>query len=160
MSKKMKILIFSSLLLNVLLVGVVVGDVSHRFHREYFIRKSAQEFASKLPEKKAALFLETVKKVHQNNQAAYDQIREARKEAMTLLSAPDFDEDAYRLQIKKILELRNIMKQRLANATIELARQFDHQERAALAQHLRQFTRHARDANLPSDATSPRREKP
>ena len=48
MSKKMKILIFSSLLLNVLLAGVVIGDVSHRFHKEYFVRKSVQEFASKL----------------------------------------------------------------------------------------------------------------
>jgi len=57
MSKKMKILIFSSFLLNVLLIGVVIGDVTHRFHIEHFVRKSVKEFASKLPEDKAALFL-------------------------------------------------------------------------------------------------------
>ena len=67
MSKKMKILIFSSLLLNVLLFGVVIGDVTHRFHREHFVRESVQEFASKLPEDKAALFLGTVERVHLNN---------------------------------------------------------------------------------------------
>ena len=152
MNKKIKILIFSSLLLNVLLAGVVIGDMSHRFHKEYFVRKSVKEFASKLPADKAALFLETVERVHLNNQDAYNQIREARKEAMRLLSAPDFDESAYRLQVEKIHELRSLMKRRLADATIELAKQFNQKERKALAQHLRHFSRHSRDSRLPSDA--------
>ena len=152
MSKKIKILIFSSLLLNVLLAGVVIGDVSHRFHKEYFVRKSVKEFASKLSGDKAALFLETVKRVHLNNQDAYNQIREARKEAMKLLSASEFDEAAYRLQVEKIHELRSLMKRRLADATIELARQFSQKERSALAQHLKHFTRHSRDSSPPSDA--------
>ena len=152
MSKKMKILIFSSLLLNVLLAGVVIGDMSHRFHKEYFVRKSVKEFALKLPADKAALFLETVERVHLDNQDAYNQIREARKEAMRLLSAPEFDESAYRLQVEKIHELRSLMKQRLADATIELAKQFNQKERKALAQHLRYFSRHSRDSRLPSDA--------
>ena len=152
MSKKIKILIFSSLLLNVLLAGVVIGDMSHRFHKEYFVRKSVKEFTSKLSADKAALFLETVERVHLNNQDAYNQIREARKEAMRLLSAPEFDESAYRLQVEKIHELRSLMKRRLANATIELAKQFNQKERKALAQHLRHFSRHSRDSRLPSDA--------
>jgi len=158
MSKKMKVLIFSSLLLNVLLIGVVIGDVTHRFHIEHFVRKSVQEFASKLPEDKAALLLETVGRVHLNNRDEYNQLREARKEAMKLLSATEFDEAAYRLQIEKIHELRSLMKQRLADATIELAKQFSQEERRSLAQHLRHFKRHSRDSRLPSDAKSPRHE--
>jgi uncharacterized membrane protein len=158
MSKKMKILIFSSLLLNVLLAGVVIGDVSHRFHKEYFVRKSVQRFASELPGDKAALFLETVKRVHMNNQDAYNQIREARKKAMKLLSASEFDESAYRLQIEKIQKLRSLMKHRLADATIELARQFSQKERSALAQHLRRFSRQSRDGSLSYDDKSPSHE--
>ena len=160
MSKKMKVLIFSSLLLNVLLIGVVIGDVTHRFQIEHFVRKSVQEFASKLPEDKAALLLETVERVHLNNRDAYNQLREARKEAMKRLSAPEFDEAAYRLQVEKIHELRSLMKRRLADATIELAKQFSQEERRTLAQHLRHFKRHSRDRSLPSDAKSPRRENP
>ena len=159
MSKKMKILIFSSLLLNVLLVGIVIGDMSHRFHKEYFVRQSVQEFASKLPKDKATLFLETVERVHMNNRDAYGQVREARKEAMRLLSASEFDEPAYRLQIEKIHRLRSLMKRRLADATIELARQFSLEERRALAQHLRHFPRHSQDSNPPSDEKSFRHEK-
>ena len=160
MSKKMKILIFSSLLLNVLLTGVVIGDVSHRFHKEYFVRKSVEEFASKLPGDKAALLLETVERVHLNNRDAYNQIRETREEAMKLLSADEFDEAAYRLQVEKIHKLRSLMKRRLADATIELAKQFSQEERRALAQHLRHFSRHSRGSSLPSDAKSPRHESP
>ena len=160
MSKKMKILIFSSLLLNVLLAGVVIGDVSHRFHKEYFVRKSVEEFASKLPGDKAALLLETVERVHLNNRDAYNKIRETREEAMKLLSADEFDEAAYRLQVEKIHKLRSLMKRRLADATIELAKQFSQEERRALAQHLRHFSRHSRGSSLPSDAKSPRHESP
>ncbi len=152
MSKKMKFLIFGSLLLNVLLGGMVIGDVSHRFHKEYVVRNSVQEFASKLPGDKAALFLETVERVHLNNRDAYHQIREARKEAIKLLSATEFDESAYRLQVEKIHKLRSLMKRRLSDATIELARQFSQKDRRALAQHLRHFKRHSRDSRLPSDA--------
>jgi uncharacterized membrane protein len=151
MTKKVKILIFSSLLLNVLLAGVIIGDVSHRFHKEYFVRKFVKEFASKLPENKAALFLETVKRVHLNNQDAYNEVREARNEAMKILSAPKFDESAYRLQVEKIHMLRSLMKRRLADATIELARQFNQEERSALAQHLRRFSRHSRNSGQSSN---------
>ncbi|MBW2664467.1 MAG: periplasmic heavy metal sensor [Deltaproteobacteria bacterium] len=160
MSKKIKFLIFSSLLLNVLLFGVVIGDVSHRLHKEYFIRKSAQEFASKLPQDKAAFFLKTMERVHLNNRDAYNQIRETKKEAIKLLSAPEFNEAAYRAQVEKIHKLRSLMKRRLADATIELARQFSQEERRALAQHLRHFPRHSRNISLPSDAKAPRHENP
>ena len=159
MSKKMKILIFSSLLLNVLLVGVMAGDVSHRFHAGPFFRKSMKEFASKLSGDKAAFFLETVKRVHLDNQDSYNQIQEARKQAMKILSAYEFDEAAYRIQIEKIHKLRGLMKRRLANATIELARKFNQEERRALAQHLRHFPRHSLDSNPPSDEKSFRHEK-
>jgi uncharacterized membrane protein len=87
-----------------------------------------------------------------NNQDAYNKIREARNEAMKVLSAPEFNESAYRLQIEKIRKLRSLMKRRFANATVELARQFNQEERNALAQHLRRFSRHSRDTHQqPSD---------
>jgi uncharacterized membrane protein len=151
MNKKTKILIFSSLLLNVLLVGFVIGDFSHRFHKKDFGARDAAELASKLPKDKAALFRETVKRVHLNNRDAYEQIREARKEAMKILGAAAFDEVAYRDEVGKIHALRGLMKQRLADATIELARQFSQEERKALAEHLRHSRRHLRDKRSPQN---------
>ncbi|HUV49601.1 MAG TPA: periplasmic heavy metal sensor [Anaerolineae bacterium] len=151
MSKKIKVMVFSSLLLNALLIGVIVGDLSHRFSREHFIGRHA-ELISKLPRDKAALFLKTVESVHLNNRNIYHQIREARKEAMKILAAPEFDEAAYRLKLKKLHELGDLKMQGLANATIELAIQFGQEERRALAQHLRHELRRPRDTKSPRNA--------
>jgi uncharacterized membrane protein len=156
MSKKMKVLMIASLLLNVLLVGVIIGDMSHRLRREDFSGRRARELSSKLPEDKAALFVETVEKVHLNNRDVRQQIRAARQKAMKILAGPKFDEVAYQIQVEKLHELRGLMRRRLADATIELARQFDQQERRALAEHLRRPPRPPRDAETPRDSRRPR----
>ena len=156
MSKKMKALIIGSLLLNVLLVGVIIGDMSHRLRREDFSGRHARELSLKLPEDKVALFLETVEKVHLNNRDVHKQIREARKTAMRILTANDFDEAAYQIQVEKLQELRGLMMRRLAGATIELARQFDQEERRALARYLRRPPRPPRDVEAPRDSRRPR----
>lgn len=148
MSKKMKMMVIGSLLLNALLIGVIIGNWSHRFGREHFIGRHA-ELISKLPQEKAELFLKTVERVHLNNRNIYHRIREARKEAMRILAAPEFDEAAYRLELKKLHELGDLMMQGLANATIELAREFGQEERKILAQHLRHELRHPRGTKSP-----------
>jgi len=157
MSKKMKIMVLSSLLLNALLIGVIVGDLSHRFGREHFIGRHA-ELISKLPQDKAELFLKTVERVHLNNRNIYHQIREARKEAMKILVAPEFDEAAYRLELKKLHELGGLKMHGLANVTIELAKQFGQEERKALAQHLRHELRHPRGTKSPRNVRTPNHE--
>lgn len=157
MSKKMKIMVISSLLLNTLLIGVIVGDLSHRFGGEHFVGRHA-ELISKLPQDKAELFLKTVERVHLNNRNIYNQIRKSRKEAMKILAAPEFDEAAYRLELKKLHELGDLKMQGLANATIELARQFGQEERRALAQHLKRELRHLRDTKSPRNARTPKHE--
>ena len=113
-----------------------------------------------MPKDKAELLLETVERVHVNNRDAYEQIREARKRAMKILAAPEFDEAAYRVQVEKLHELRGLMKGRLANATIELARQFSQEDRRALAQHLRRALRPSWVTKAPRDARKPRHEVP
>lgn len=151
MSTKIKVLTIGSLLLNVLLIGVVIGDMSHRFRREPFWGRHAPKLASRLPENKAELFRETLESVHLANKDVHKQIREARSSAMEILTAPEFDEAAYRVKVDKIHELKGFMKRRLVDATIELAKQFDQEERRALAENLR------RPPRPPGGDISPRR---
>lgn len=160
MSKEMKVLTIGSLLLNVLLIGVIIGDMSHRLRREDFFGRHAPELASKLPEDKAELFRETVERVHLDNKDVHKQIREARERAMKILTAPEFDEAAYRVKVDKIHELKGFMKRRLADATVELARQFDQEERKVLAHHLRRPPRPPRDSRPPRHARPPQHEGP
>lgn len=154
MNKKTKILILGSLLLNVLLAGVIIGDWAHRFRKAPFIARHEQ-LTSKLSEDKAALFMKTLEAVHLDNRDVRRRIGESRKRAMKILASPEFDEAAYRAELENLHRLRSLARQQLANATIELAKQFDPKERRALAEHLRRPPRSPRE-----DVSSRRPEKP
>ncbi len=57
---------------------------------------------------------------------------------LSILSAPEFDEAAYQAETAKLEKLRGVMVQRFIDATKELVKKFNHAERNALAEHLRQ----------------------
>jgi uncharacterized membrane protein len=160
MNNKMKTLTIVSLLLNVLLIGFVLGDISQRFRKELISDREGAELTAELPKEKAALYSDTVKRVRQENRNVFEQMREAREEAMRILSAPEFDEGAYRVQVDRLHTLRGLMKQHLADATIELARKFNQQERCALAQHLRHSPGHQREHGARRNARMSGREEP
>lgn len=149
MSKKMKVLTIGSLLLNVLLVGVIIGNMSNWLLRERFCERHAQEIGAKLSKNKAKLFLYTVEKVHLNNRNVHKQVRETRERAMKILTAREFDEAAYQIEVDKLHELRGLMMRRFADATIELTRQFNRKERKILAQYLRRPERPPRNVRSP-----------
>lgn len=155
MSKKMKVLIIGSLLLNVLFVGVIIGNMSDCLLRERFWGRHAREIGSKLSKDKAKLFLDTVERVHLNNRDLHKQIRETRERAMKILTAREFDEAAYQIEVDKLHKLRGLMMRRFADATIELTRQFNRKERRVLAQYLRRPERPPRNVRSPRNAGPP-----
>lgn len=133
MSKKMKILVICSLLLNVMLIGIIIGDVSHRLSKEEVIEKQTTELTAKLSKDKRALFHEVMRKVYSDSEDTFKQIRETRKKVLSALTAPEFDEATFQEEVDKLHKLRHIMKQRLADAAKELAHQFNRDERKILA---------------------------
>jgi len=137
MSKTIKILIVSSLVLNILLIGFIIGKVSNRFFRGDSLRRQPSELAVKLSPDRKKLFINTMEKVRVENRNIHKQIREARERIFSILTAPQFDEASYQSEVEKLHELRGIMMQRLSNATKELAKQFNQEERKSLAEHLR-----------------------
>ena len=139
MSKKITMLIIASLLLNVLLVGIIIGNISHRVDGKRFVRRHGhgREFAVKLPPAKQELFFTTMERVNRENRGIHRQMREARQRVFLILTAPEFDEVAYQREVEKLDQLRTQMMRRLEDATKELAKQFDQEERKSLADHLR-----------------------
>lgn len=137
MSNKVKILIMVSVLLNVLLIGVVIGHVSHRFGRTGYARRPVAGLKAKLPAEKERLLSETLKRLHRENREIRREIRETREKAMSILTAPEFDEAAYQAEADRIQKLRRNRMQALADATRGLARRFTQEERKALAEILR-----------------------
>jgi len=154
MSKKMKVLVMSSILLNVLLLGIIIGNISHRLSIEKFDRRHAPELAVKLSPDKEALFFETMEKVRKDSRDIQEQIEEARESALSILTAPEFDEAGYQVEVNRLHELRGIMMQRLADATKELAQNFNQEERRGLAEHLK------RPPHPPDEQGLPHKEGP
>ena len=138
MGKTIKILISASLLLNVLLIGIIIGNISNRLFRDEFPRKHPQALTAKLPPEKEKIFFSTLEKVHLENREVHKQIGEARERVLSILSAPEFDEAAYQVEATKLDKLHGLMMQRFANATQELAKQLNQEERKVLADFLKQ----------------------
>jgi uncharacterized membrane protein len=145
MSKNIKILIVCSLVLNILLIGFVTGDVSHRFFKKDSFRKKPPKLSVKLSPEKEKLFLDTIEKVRLENRSIRNQMKETREKIFSILIAPEFDETAYESEAKKLHELRGLMMQQLSNATKETAKQFNEEERKALAVYLKDSARSRRD---------------
>ena len=155
MSKKMKVLVMSSILLNVLLLGIIIGNLSHRLSIEKFDLRHEPELAVKLSPDKEALFFETMEKVRKNSRDIQEQIEEARESALSILTAPEFDEASYQVEVNRLHELRGIMMQRLADATKELAQNFNQEERRGLAEHLKRPPRPPDGNRLPQRGEQP-----
>lgn len=77
-------------------------------------------------------------KAFRENDDIRKQMDKGRERVLSILSAPEFDEAAYQVETAKLEKLRSVMMQRFADATKELAKQFNQEERKALAEHLRQ----------------------
>lgn len=145
MSKNIKILIVCSLVLNLLLIGFVIGNVSHRFSKGYSFRRKLSEFSAKLSPEKEKLFLDTMGEVRLANRDIRKRMKKTREKIFSILVAPDFDEPAYESEVKKLHELRGLMMQQLSYATQELAKQFNQEDRKALAIYLKDSARYRRD---------------
>ena len=149
MSKTVKIAIILSVVLNILLIGFILGNVSHRFFIPNSFHEKPQDISVNLPPDKKELFLNTMQKIRSENRAVKQQIRDARRKIFSILTSPQFDEDLYTSETEKLHLLRGLMMKRFSNAAKELAKQLNQEERKALAEHLRRSPRHHRERRHP-----------
>ena len=76
MSKTIKILIISSLILNILLIGIIIGSMSDRLFRKDFSGRKPPELGIKFPPDKEKLFSDTMEKAFRENDHIRKQINE------------------------------------------------------------------------------------
>ncbi|MGH7768255.1 MAG: periplasmic heavy metal sensor [Candidatus Binatia bacterium] len=136
MSKKLKLAFIVSIVLNVLLAGVILGDLPRRFDRaprsgERMIKRDL----AALPEPLRTRFREKMEQARRSGMRA--KIRQERNEAIRLLAAEPFDEAAFDRQVKKIQDLRLQMTQSMADSIKDLAKDLPQEERKALAEVLK-----------------------
>lgn len=126
----------ASILLNILLVGVIIGDASHKMSRRAPFTSLEEELSARLPEDRKAVVEKTIKSVSSESRELRKQIKDSREKALSALTDPEFDEASFEKEIKQLHDLRLLKMRRMADATKELAGQLNQEERRILAKTL------------------------
>lgn len=138
MTKAVKLAFLASLVLNLLLLGVILGQVPRGLEATPPTRQQRmEEGLKKLPEPTQSRFREKFAQIRASAGPLRQQIDEARAETLRLLSADPFDEAAYDRQVSKIEELRGEMFKRLGQNFKQTAKELSPEERRMLADLLR-----------------------
>ena len=138
MTKALKLVFLGSLVLNLLLLGVILGLVPRGLEVTSSTRTQRMEEAlKKVPEPSQSRFREKFAQISAVNDPLRQQIDEARAETLRLLAAERFDEAAYDRQVSKIEELRSEMFKHMGQDFKQTAKEFSPEERRMLADVLR-----------------------
>lgn len=120
MSQKFKWIILLSVLLNVLLVGILFGQLPHRFDRDNYRKQIMEQAVKKLPESAQVSFRQKLEQMRAAADPIRDQIRQARDDTVAVIVNDPFNEAAFDRQVQKINDLRLQMADILKKAAKEL----------------------------------------
>lgn len=138
MTKAVKLAFLVSLVFNLLLLGVILGQVPRGLEATPPTRQQRmEEGLKKVPEPTQSRFREKFAQIRTSSDPLRQQIDEARAETLRLLSAEPFDEAAYDRQVNKIEELRGEMFKRMGQSMKQTAKELSPEERRMLADLLR-----------------------
>jgi uncharacterized membrane protein len=137
MNRTLKLLFLVSIILNVLLVGVLMGQLPRRIETGSFREQRIEQALRDLPEPVQTRLREKFKQMRVASDPLREQLRGAREETLGILSAEPFDEAAYDRQVSKIGELQLQMLKKMGQVVKEIAKELPAEERRIFAQILR-----------------------
>ena len=137
MNRTLKLLFLVAIILNVLLVGVLMGQLPRRVERGSFREQRMEQALKDLPQATQTRLREKFKQMRAAGDPLRDQLRAAREETLGILSAEPFDEAAYDRQVSKINELQLQMFKKTGLVVKEIAKELPPEERRIFAQILR-----------------------
>lgn len=137
MSKKFKLAFLASLLLNVVLIGVFLGQWPRYFDREARREQRVDQVLEGLPAEAQSRLREKIAQLRSAAQPLFERSRAAQDEAARALGAEPFDEAAYDRKIVEINRLRMESMDRLSKVAREAAMSLPADERRRFAEMLR-----------------------
>src|SRR4030095_15983372 len=109
MTKTVKLVFLVSLVLNILLLGVILGHVPRSLEGRPSRQERMEKALQELPDSVEARFREKFQQIRAAGEPQRQQMDSARAEALRLLGGEPFDEAAYDQQVSKIDGLREEM---------------------------------------------------
>jgi uncharacterized membrane protein len=137
MNRAAKMTFVGSIILNVLLLGFVLGQSPRRFDRSAMRQQRMEQVIKDLPEVSQQRLRERFQQLRGTADPLFEQMRKAQDEAVQLLGAESFDEAALDRQEAKINELRAQMSKKLSQSVKSALKDLSPEERRRFAQMLR-----------------------
>ncbi|MBI1274415.1 periplasmic heavy metal sensor [bacterium] len=137
MNTKIKFIILGSVLLNVLLVGFILGQSLHKFGPPPPPPPLEEAALARLSPEKRQEVEKIMEEMKEDGRAMRETVRKEREKVTDILKAETFDEAAYRAQLDKVGSIYRARKDKLANRIAELAKTWPASDRAVLADLLR-----------------------
>ncbi|MEW6144432.1 MAG: periplasmic heavy metal sensor [Thermodesulfobacteriota bacterium] len=137
MSKGLKIFLALSVLLNVLLIGILIGTLSHTFFWHMEKGKRAFHFMKELPPEKREKVMETIKDLRKESLETRKKIKKKRDEVIDVFSAPEFDPALFDRKVTELHALMGELTDEIADETKKIASDLTREERKAIADIIR-----------------------
>ena len=137
MSKKFKLAFLASLFLNVVLIGVFLGQSPRHFDRGARREQRLDQALEGLPVEAQSRLREKMAQLRSAAQPLFERIRTAQDEAARALGAEPFDEAVYNRKIVEINRLRMESTDRLSKVAKEVAMSLPADERRRFTEMLR-----------------------
>jgi len=137
MNRTARITFIASIILNVLLIGVLLGQTPRRFDRGALRQQRLDQVLKDLPDADQKRLRERFQKLLVAADPLFGQIRQAEDDAVQLLGKENFDEAAYDNQVNKINALRQNMTRQLSQVVKDAAKDLSAPERRRFADLLR-----------------------
>lgn len=137
MSRVAKLAFVASLVLNLLLLGVILGQVPRASAPPSSRQQRMEEALQKLPEPAQSRLRANFADVRAAGEPFRQKLDEARAETLRLLSTEPFDEGAYDAQLRRMEALRIELIQSMGKRFRQQARELSPEERRMAADLLR-----------------------
>jgi uncharacterized membrane protein len=137
MNRAAKMTLVGSIILNVLLLGFVLGQSPRRFDRNALRQQRMEQVIKDLPEASQQRLRERFQQLRATADPLFEQMRKVQDEAVQLLGSESFDEAALDRQEAKINELRAQMSKQLSQSVKSALKDLSPEERRRFAQMLR-----------------------
>ena len=139
MKKRLKITLAVSLALNLILIGVVSGYVMRVMLPGAMVEYMHRDLLSRIPKEKAERFYHAMKAILDKLQIESGEQQARRKELLSIITAPTFDEKAFRTAFENIGTIHRQFEQDVTETMAKFILTLTPEERIQFAEHLKKL---------------------
>ena len=133
MSQKTKLAFIASIVLNMLLVGVLLGQSPRRFDRGAMREQRMEQAIKDLPATSQTRLRERFQQLRATAEPLFREMRQVQDESVRLLAVEPFDEAAFDGQQAKINKMRADMTKKLSEGVKNAVKDLTPEERRHFA---------------------------